>query len=77
MVRYLLRLGYIGTKYSGTQKQINVAESKTIQNVIEMALLEVETRESHVMFVQLRTDKGVHAPIMTLPCRSWNHKITR
>ncbi|XP_055953322.1 tRNA pseudouridine synthase-like 1 isoform X2 [Argiope bruennichi] len=61
MVRYLLRLGYIGTKYSGTQKQINVPESKTVQNVVESALLKLRAENIPTTFFASRTDKGVHA----------------
>ncbi|CAL1290788.1 unnamed protein product [Larinioides sclopetarius] len=45
----------------GTQKQINVVESKTIQNVIEMALLNLRPQNTPNTYFASRTDKGVHA----------------
>ncbi|XP_042902331.1 tRNA pseudouridine synthase A isoform X2 [Parasteatoda tepidariorum] len=60
MVRYLIRVGYIGTKYKGIQKQA-VNQNDTIQDVVESALLTLKPRNIPNTHFASRTDKGVHA----------------
>jgi tRNA pseudouridine38-40 synthase len=57
MARYQLILAYDGTDFSGFQRQ---GETRTVQKVVENALVELGWRERILLFAG-RTDAGVHA----------------
>ncbi len=57
MPRYLIKVEYDGTNFSGWQRQDNVI---TVQEVIETAI-ENLTQQPIVLYVSGRTDAGVHA----------------
>jgi len=64
MARFLLRLAYEGTEFSGWQAQhkggVEVETLRTVQSVVQRAVREA-TREPAVVVGASRTDAGVHA----------------
>ncbi|GIX88968.1 tRNA pseudouridine synthase A [Caerostris darwini] len=74
MVRYFLRIGYIGTKYRGTQKQLG-NQYETVQGVIENALMVLKPQNEITTSFASRTDKGVHA-LMNAFHVDLDHKIS-
>uniref|UniRef100_A0A1E1X7T7 tRNA pseudouridine synthase n=1 Tax=Amblyomma aureolatum TaxID=187763 RepID=A0A1E1X7T7_9ACAR len=62
-LRYLLRFSYLGTRYSGSQRQSSRphAEHWTIQGAIEAALCQLGCLGDPVVVPGSRTDAGVHA----------------
>lgn len=64
--RYLLQFGYIGTQFSGVQRQgayeanIN-SDVLTIQGLLECALKRLNPLNEPRLFISSRTDAGVHA----------------
>ncbi|KAG8178804.1 hypothetical protein JTE90_024665 [Oedothorax gibbosus] len=66
MVRYFLRISYIGTKYRGIQKQKGVPDDVFIQGAIEGALSTLNLLKHPHAHFSSRTDKGVHALMNTL-----------
>ena len=56
---YLIQYSYIGTKYSGLQRQ--TTNSQTVQEVLEKAFNEAFDYSSPKVIVTNRTDTGVHA----------------
>ncbi|GFT77351.1 tRNA pseudouridine synthase [Nephila pilipes] len=60
MVRYFLRLGYIGTKYRGSQRHCD-HPNETVQGAVESALLKLKSQNNPKTTFASRTDRGVHA----------------
>ncbi|GAU97690.1 hypothetical protein RvY_08942-2 [Ramazzottius varieornatus] len=65
MVRYLLLFSYVGTRFSGSQRQAAYDVKRiivsTVQDVIEEGLLKLRSRTQPRVFLASRTDAGVHA----------------
>uniref|UniRef100_A0A023GIU6 tRNA pseudouridine synthase n=1 Tax=Amblyomma triste TaxID=251400 RepID=A0A023GIU6_AMBTT len=62
-MRYLLRFAYLGTRYSGSQRQSSRpgTEHWTVQGAIEAALCQLGCLGDPVVVPASRTDAGVHA----------------
>ncbi len=58
MKRYLISFAYDATNYHGYQKQPKL---KTVQEIIENALMKINNNHKVVIHSASRTDKGVHA----------------
>lgn len=65
IVRYLIKINYVGTLYRGSQKLIEFPNG-TVQDVIEKALQTLHTSDIPCTTFASRTDKGVHALMNTL-----------
>ncbi|XP_054720941.1 tRNA pseudouridine synthase-like 1 [Uloborus diversus] len=74
MVRYLLRMSYIGTKYRGSQKTPGYPK-ETIQGILESALKTIDSKTEPLSAFASRTDKGVHALMNTCHV-DLEHKIS-
>jgi tRNA pseudouridine38-40 synthase len=59
--RYRLTLAYDGTDFEGWQRQARAAPVRTVQGVLEAALLELAGGERVAVEAAGRTDAGVHA----------------
>ncbi|GAB1603508.1 tRNA pseudouridine synthase-like 1 [Argonauta hians] len=70
MGRFLIFTSYLGTKYSGFQKQIAIEGKKvlTVQGQLEVALKSLNPLNEVKTCISSRTDAGVHAFENTLHC---------
>ncbi|XP_026679752.1 uncharacterized protein LOC103509660 [Diaphorina citri] len=64
--RYMLQFGYIGTQFSGVQRQIpndfpNSSDVMTVQGLLEHALSFTRPLNEVNLRISSRTDAGVHA----------------
>lgn len=60
-MRYAATVSYLGTNYSGYQRQPNQLNHKSIQESIQNAISQVAGGEKVEIFASGRTDAGVHA----------------
>ena len=73
MAHYKVILAYDGTLYRGSQRQLN--EIRTVQGVVDQALLKLGWTESSTKFAG-RTDAGVHASGQVLTFSlNWRHSL--
>lgn len=66
MGRFLIYVAYIGTNYSGFQKQVGIKTVKTIQGQLDVALKFLNPANEIRTLASSRTDTGVHALENTL-----------
>ncbi len=60
MVRYQVILAYDGTEFQGFQRQLQKPNTRTVQGVVEQALLQIGWQGQAILAAG-RTDTGVHA----------------
>ncbi|XP_055320713.1 tRNA pseudouridine synthase-like 1 isoform X2 [Sitodiplosis mosellana] len=61
MQRYLLNIAYIGTKYNGVTKNVNIKDHYSIECALRQAFEKIKNVHNVEISPSSRTDAGVHA----------------
>ncbi|XP_055314026.1 tRNA pseudouridine synthase-like 1 [Sitodiplosis mosellana] len=61
MQRYLLNIAYIGTKYNGVTKNVNIKDHYSIECALRQAFEKIKNVHNVEICPSSRTDAGVHA----------------